>query len=410
MFKKFYLIGMMLMSRILFINSVCNGSTGTICKNLYKAAEKEGNECCIAYGRGNAPEGFNAIKIGNQLDVYMHALKARLFDACGFGSKYATKQFIKQIEAFKPDIIHLHNIHGYYINIEILFDYLKRHPEIKKIWTLHDCWAFTGHCSHYTYVKCEKWKTICTGNCPNKMYYPKTLFSNIHFNFVKKRCLFTGINNLILVSPSNWLMDEVKLSYLKNYPIKVINNGINTNIFNPVKSDLKEKFNILDKKVILCVASVWNNRKGLDTIIELSKILDEKVYKIVLIGLSKKQLSNLPNKIIGITKTENLQELVQWYSLAELFINPTLEDNFPTVNLEALACGTPVITYNSGGSPESAHAQEDTIIFSNDIKELVDKIKKIDLNYLNLVDKSSLDMDKMEKCYNEIYQFKKMIR
>lgn len=178
------------MSRILFINSVCNGSTGTICKNLYKAAEKAGHKCCIAYGRGNAPEGFNTIKIGNQLDIYMHVLKARLFDASGFGSKHATKQFIKQINEFKPDIIHLHNIHGYYINIEILFNYLKNHPEIKKIWTLHDCWAFTGHCPHYTYLKCYKWKIQCEGQCLNKKLYPKTIFSNVEHNFENKKIFF----------------------------------------------------------------------------------------------------------------------------------------------------------------------------------------------------------------------------
>ena len=167
------------MSRILFINSVCNGSTGTICKNLYKAAKDAGHTCCIAYGRGDAPEGFNTIKIGNQLDIYLHVLKARLFDASGFGSKKATKDLIKQIEEFKPDVIHLHNIHGYYVNIEILFNYLKQHPEIKKIWTLHDCWSFTGHCAYYTYAKCDKWQTCCKGNCPNKKEYPQTIFSNV---------------------------------------------------------------------------------------------------------------------------------------------------------------------------------------------------------------------------------------
>ena len=175
------------MSRILFINSVCNGSTGTICKNLYKAAVEAGHECCIAYGRGEAPKGFKTIKIGNKLDIYLHVLKARLFDASGFGSKHATKEFIKKIDEFKPDIIHLHNIHGYYVNIEILFKYLKAHPEIKKIWTLHDCWAFTGHCAYYTYAKCDKWKTCCKGYCLNRNEYPKTIFSCVTRNYTNKK-------------------------------------------------------------------------------------------------------------------------------------------------------------------------------------------------------------------------------
>ena len=164
------------MSRILFINSVCNGSTGSICKNLYKVAVEAGHECCIAYGRGEAPKGSKTIKIGNKLDIYLHVLKARLFDASGFGSKQATKEFIKKIDEFKPDIIHLHNIHGYYVNIEILFKYLRAHPEIKKIWTLHDCWAFTGHCAYYTYAKCNKWQRCCNRIKMNtqKQYFLKS--------------------------------------------------------------------------------------------------------------------------------------------------------------------------------------------------------------------------------------------
>lgn len=362
------------MSRILFINSVCNGSTGTICKNLYKAAEEAGHTCCIAYGRGDAPDGFNTIKIGNQLDIYLHVLKARLFDASGFGSKKATKNLIKQIEEFKPDVIHLHNIHGYYINIEILFNYLKKHPEIKKIWTLHDCWTFTGHCSHYTYRKCNKWQTCCDGDCPNKKEYPKSWFSNIKSNFNKKKEIFCGVENMILITPSEWLKNEVEKSYLKDYPIEVINNGVDTNLFKPTPSNIKQQYGIEDKKVILGVSSVWNKMKGLDTFIELSKELDNQ-YQIVLIGLNKKQIEQLPTNIIGISRTENVQELVKWYSAAALFFNPTLEDTYPTTNLEAIACGTPVITFNTGGSPESAYADEDKIV-TNDMNSIIKAIKR----------------------------------
>ena len=363
------------MSRILFINSVCNGSTGTICKNLYKAAVEEGHECCIAYGRGEAPKGFKTIKIGNKLDIYLHVLKARLFDASGFGSKQATKELIKKIDEFKPDIIHLHNIHGYYVNIEILFKYLKEHPEIKKIWTLHDCWAFTGHCPHFEYEKCGQWKNECK-KCIRRNEYPKSLIDRCNRNYWLKKSSFTNVDNLMLVSPSNWLMNLIKDSFFKEYPIEVINNGVDTSIFKHTESNIKERYGIKNKKVILGVASVWDKKKGLDTFIEISKQLDNE-YQIVLIGLNKKQIKKLPSNIIGITRTENVQELVKWYSAAEVLFNPTLEDNYPTVNLEAIACGTPVITFDTGGSPESAFADESTTIFSKSVDESVIKILNI---------------------------------
>ena len=363
------------MSRILFINSVCNGSTGTICKNLYKAAVEAGHECCIAYGRGEAPKEFKTIKIGNKLDIYLHVLKARLFDASGFGSKHATKEFIKKIDEFKPDIIHLHNIHGYYVNIEILFKYLKEHPEIKKIWTLHDCWAFTGHCPHFEYEKCQQWKNECK-KCIRRNEYPKSLIDRCNRNYWLKKSSFTNVDNLMLVSPSNWLMNLIKDSFFKEYSIEVINNGVDTSIFKHTESNIKERYGIKNKKVILGVASVWDKKKGLDTFIELSKQLDNE-YQIVLIGLNKKQIKKLPSNIIGITRTENVEELVKWYSAAEVFFNPTLEDNYPTVNLEAIACGTPVITFDTGGSPESAFADESTTIFSKSVDESVIKILNI---------------------------------
>lgn len=360
------------MSRILFINSVCNGSTGTICKNLYKAAVEEGHECCIAYGRGEASEGFKTIKIGNKLDIYLHILKARLFDASGFGSKQATKEFIKEIDEFKPDIIHLHNIHGYYVNIEILFKYLKDHPEIKKIWTLHDCWAFTGHCAYYTYTRCDKWKTCCKGHCPNRNEYPKTTFSCVTKNYTKKKNIFSNVENIILITPSKWLKNEVEKSFLKNYKTVVIHNGVDTNIFKPTPSNIKEQYGIKNKKIILGVASVWDKRKGLNTFLELSKEIDDE-YQIVLIGLNSKQIKQLPSNIIGISRTENVQELVKWYSAAYVYFNPTLEDNYPTTNLEAISCGTPVVTFETGGSPESVIGNG--IIINNELKYFTTKLK-----------------------------------
>ena len=385
------------MSRILFINSVCNGSTGTICKNLYKAAVEAGHKCCIAYGRGEAPKGFNTIKIGNKFDVYLHILKARLFDASGFGSKHATKEFIKKIDEFKPDIIHLHNIHGYYVNIEILFKYLKEHPEIKKIWTLHDCWAFTGHCPHFEYEKCEQWKNECK-KCVRRNEYPKSLVDKCNRNYWLKKSSFTNVDNLMLVSPSNWLMNLIKDSFFKEYPIEVINNGVDTSIFKHTESNIKERYGIKNKKVILGVASVWDKKKGLDTFIELSKQLDNE-YQIVLIGLTKKQIKKLPSNIIGITRTEKVEELVKWYSVAEVFFNPTLEDNYPTVNLEAIACETPVVTFNTGGSPESGYYGKCIL---NNNKLIFKEIKNI--NALNDLVKKDISLKYMNKYYLSLYE------
>lgn len=363
------------MSRILFINSVCYGSTGSICKNLYKLAEREGHTCCIAFGRGNAPEGFNNIKIGSDVDVYAHALHARILDSSGFQSKNSTKAFIKKIEEFNPDIIHLHNIHGYYVNVEILFNYFRLKPDLKIIWTLHDCWSYTGHCAYYTYANCNQWESICL-NCPNKNEYPKTIISNCKKNYEKKKNIFTQLNNLIIVTPSVWLKEDVKQSFLKDYTTIVINNGIDTSVFHYVDSNIKDRFNLTNKKIILGVASVWDKRKGLDYFIELSKEITND-YTIVLVGLNEQQIKNLPSNVIGIKRTESANELVEWYSSAYVLFNPTLEDNYPTVNLESLACGTPVITFDTGGSPEPIEGKYGLVISkdlkSKEIYELIDK-------------------------------------
>lgn len=354
------------MSRILFINSVCNGSTGTICKNLYKAAEKAGHECCIAYGRGEAPEGFYTIKIGNKCDIYAHVLKARLFDAMGFGSKHATKVFINQIEQFKPDIIHMHNIHGYYINIEILFNYLKKHPEIKKIWTLHDCWAFTGHCAHYLNINCYKWHNACC-NCKLLSRYPKSLIDNSRFNYYYKKNLFNGVKNLELVAVSSWLSSQIGKSFLKKYPIHVKKNGIDTRIFS--KYDFNEDVEKLhNKKIILGVSNIWTKEKGIDDFIQLSQIIDDD-YEIMLIGKVDKKIKKKYNNIIYISNINNPKDLAKWYLRAYVFFNPTKGETFGLTNYEAQSCGTPTVTYNAGGTNETILLANSYVI--NNLNEFV---------------------------------------
>lgn len=378
--------------KILMINSVCGvKSTGRICTDLAKELEKNGHEVKIAYGREKVPLEYQkyAIRIGNNLDVKIHGLQSRLFDMAGFGSKKVTQKFIEWIKKYNPDVIHLHNLHGYYINIEILFQYLKKEFRGKIIWTLHDCWAFTGHCAYFDYVRCEEWKKECK-RCVQKKEYPKCVgVSNSNNNFFKKKQLFTGIDNLIIVTPSQWLADLVKNSFLKEYKVKVIHNGIDTRIFKKIETNIKSRYNLKDKKIILGVAAIWDRRKGLDYFIELSNKLDNS-YQIVVIGINKEQKQQLPQNIIGILKTSSVKELIEWYSVADIFVNPTLEDNYPTTNLEAIACGTPVITFNTGGSLESAIFYGKVV--NKNINELIRAIKEqsfkkieIDISIENMI-------------------------
>ena len=341
--------------KVLIINSVCGiGSTGRICTDLAQEFEKNGDEVKIAYGRsGFVPNQFKkyAVKIGSAFNVKVHALYTRLTDKHGLGSKKATKQFLQWADKYNPDLLWLHNIHGYYINYELLFQWIKSRPEMQVKWTLHDCWAFTGHCSHFIVAKCEQWKEGCV-KCAQKIRYPSSMFDNCKNNFERKKQAFTGVQNMVLITPSKWLAELVKQSFLKDYPIEVHYNTIDLNIFKPTPSDFRERYELTDKKIILGVASVWNERKGLDGFIKLSEMLDES-FQIVLVGLTKKQLKKLPKNILGLEKTHSAKELAEIYTAADVFVNLTYEDNYPTVNLEAQACGTPCITYRTGGSVES---------------------------------------------------------
>lgn len=341
--------------KILMINVVCGiRSTGRICTDLAAELEKQGHEVKIAYGREEMPAKFQkyAVRIGNEFDVKLHGVKARLSDQSGFGSKAATTRFIQWVRQYDPDVVHLHNIHGYYINIEVLFEYLKTSGK-KIIWTLHDCWAFTGHAAYCEAADCQKWVSGC-GSCPKRSDYPKSLTDNSASNWLRKKYLFSDIPDMTIVTPSDWLAGLVKRSFLSRYPVTVIYNGIDTGIFKPVQSNLRERLRAENKKIILGVASVWDERKGLRDFLRLYELLDKNRYLIILAGLSERQKKELPDGIIGFARTDSARQLVELYSTADVFVNPTYEDNYPTTNLEAIACGTPVITYDTGGSPESA--------------------------------------------------------
>lgn len=335
------------------INSVCGiRSTGRICTDLAETLIDNGHQCEIAYGRETVPEKYSDIsyRIGSECGVRMHALASRIFDCSGFCSKKPTEKLICEIERFKPDVIHLHNLHGYYLNIETLFEYLAS-TDIPVVWTLHDCWAFTGHCAYFAAAKCERWRDGCH-NCPQKSTYPASVvLDRSKYNYERKKHLFTSVSNMTLVTPSDWLAGLVRDSYLAKYPVRVIRNGIDLSVFKPTANDFREKHEIGDKKMILGVASVWSERKGLNDFIALSKLVDKQTC-IVLVGVNKKQQGMLPENIIGIERTNNVRELAEIYTAADVFVNPSKEETMGLTTVEAMACGTPVVVSNLTAVPE----------------------------------------------------------
>lgn len=339
--------------KFLMINVVCGiRSTGRICTDLAKELEKSGHTVRIAYGREFLPSEYEkyAHRITSDQEVRIDALKSRFLDNAGFNNAKATLKFVDWIKEFDPDVIHLHNIHGYYLNVKILFEYLRTCNK-RIIWTMHDCWPFTGHSALCDGIGCTKWITGCY-SCDQIHEYPKALIDRSSRNWSLKRSVFSNIPNLTVVTPSKWLSEQVGRSFLSEYDLKVIPNGINTKIFNPQKSDLRARYGIESKKVILSAATTWNDLKGYRDFIRLSDMLGSE-YVIVLVGVSGKQKKELPDNMIGIRRTADQIEMAQWYSTADVYVNLTYCDTYPTVNVESIACGTPVITYKTGGSIES---------------------------------------------------------
>lgn len=349
------------------------GCTGRIAVGIHNALINQNQECAIAWGRINtAADTVTTIKIGNKLDQNVHGLYTRITDKCGFGSQTVTRKFLKEIDEYAPDLIQLHIMHGYYINLEILFEYIKK-KNIPVVWTFHDCWAFTGHCPYFDLIHCEKWKTGCY-DCEQKRHHPTSLiFDNSKWNWEKKKELFTEIPDLAIVTPSKWLAGLVRQSFFKGCRIEVINNGINLNDFKPTTGTITDKLQIGNRKVILGVSSTWAKSKGLNDFIQLASLLP-KMYVIVLVGLAKQQKEELPNTIIGIERTDSIKELAELYTVASVFVNPTYEDNYPTTNLEALACGTPVLTYRTGGSVEAAGSEYGKIVDQGNVNQLAEYI------------------------------------
>ncbi|ADL33100.1 glycosyl transferase GT4 family [Butyrivibrio proteoclasticus B316] len=405
------------MSKLLIVNSVLGfGSTGKIVMNIAREYEQKGYEVKVAFGRimkqaATSSDGKRAalygnmgVRIGNDMDVYCHGILSRITDKHGLYSRMSTRKFLKWASEYDPDVLWMHNIHGYYINYEMLFDWIKSRPQMKVKWTLHDCWSFTGHCAHFAYVKCDKWKEGCH-DCPQRATYPAAIRDNSVGNFRRKKAAFTGVSDMTLITPSEWLKDMVKQSYMSEYPVEVKYNTINTEVFRPVDNSFKRNHGIEDKKMILGVASFWNERKGLDDFIELDKKLrsidesestdlaseqnsahgtekgNRSKFKIVLVGLSEAQMEDLRKKgsdILGIPRTNSVSEIVEIYSAADVFVNPTYEDTFPTVNMEAEACGTPVITYDTGGCRETLKSDKSMVI-PQSVDEIIEALGKMNV-------------------------------
>lgn len=381
------------------------GSTGRIAEEIGILAIQRGWKSYIAFGRFPRPSKSNLIPISSKWGVYLHVLETRLFDRHGLGSKVATKKLIKQIIEIKPDIIHLHHLHGYYINIEILFDFLAN-ADIPVVWTFHDCWSFTGHCAYFDFVDCNKWQLECN-SCPQKNEYPASwMIDRSKKNFYQKKALFTSVKDMVIVPVSKWLSELVDKSFLSNIPRKVIYNGIDINLFSINRNNIavREKYNVGNRFLILGVASPWSRRKGLEDFIKLSKLLAHDMV-IILVGLDKKQIKNLPSNVIGLSRTENQNELKDLYSTADVFVNPTWEDNFPTTNLESLACGTPVITYKTGGSVEAISSDTGFVINKGDINSIVNSINIVKRNgkeyYKDLCRNRAIDLYNKEDRFKE---------
>lgn len=440
------------MAIILQINVTANwGSTGKITEDIGKVAMESGWESWIAYGRGTPISESNLIRIGNDWDMRFHVIQTRLLDNHGLASEWATKHFVKQLEKIKPDIIHLHNIHGYYLNYPILFDFLNKWGG-PVVWTIHDIWPITGHCAYFGMHDCDKWKIECN-KCDSLNLYPKSLFSDKSTeNYNLKKHIFTSLPNLILIPVSNWIHDLLNRSFLSTVKKKIIHNGIDVSVFKPsglselqdnllsdepkkhfdptfistIKNQSKidaQKLLLKNKQFlyyinqhrplqnntinyVLAVSSVWNQEKGYNDIIELRKVLDPN-KPIIMVGISKEQQKNLPMGIIGIPRTKNQSELAILYSGADAFINPTWADNFPTVNLESLACGTPVITYDTGGSPEAVDANTGIIVERGNVEELHNAILTIktkwgENNWIKC-------RTRCKECFNRYNQYQKYI-
>ena len=390
--------------KILQINSFFSvGGPPRIMNGIHDMLKREGIECKIAASREQQYDAVNSIQIGSKIDVYLNAIKARLFDNEGFNAKKSTQKLIKEIEEYNPDLIHLHNLHGYYINVEELFDYLKIYGK-PVVWTLHDCWPITGHCPHFSMAKCNNWISGCH-DCPQKREYPKSVFmDNSPQNWKRKKNAFTKVSNMTIVCVSKWLQNIVKKSYLSQYNTRVIYNGIDLTPFKSVESSFRRRYGLEDKKILVGVAMHWLPRKGLNDYVELSKIIGMDTV-IVLVGLTDEQSTSMPPNIIGISATTDDQNLAEIYSSADICLNLSYEETFGLTSVEALACGTPIITYDQTAVPEIAEMFGMPVVKAGDIQALSRIISETPRKEHSIkTDLSCFEQENQYRKYIELYR------
>ena len=348
------------------INTVPNGSTGGIMMKEHRELLAAGEESYAFWGRGREAEKPNEMKFASDVEVKLDVLQTRIDGKAGFHSKNATKRLLARLDEIQPDVVHLHNLHGYYVNIEMLFKWLANH-KCKVEWTLHDCWAFTGHCAYFTYVKCAQWKDRCAYSkpCSQLNTYPKTYSkASCSWNFEQKKRVFNlvPVERMKLITPSQWLANLVGESFLKGYPVEVRHNTIDTSVFKPTPSDFRERYGIGDRFMILGVASPWTERKGLSDFVRLAGALDSDKYVIVLVGLSEKQIKELSEQFVVLPKTESQGKLAEAYSAADVFVHPGVEETFGMTVVEAQACGTPVVVMEGSACAEIADPAMTTVV------------------------------------------------
>lgn len=389
---------------ILELNSMPVGSTGKIMFEIGEYMQSQGHVVKYAFPEFDAkcPKEYKnrTIIIGNKIMLSLAHVLGRLTGYNDYFLNFSTIKFLDKIDKLELDIIHIHNLHNCYVNYDLLFDYLQKR-KIKIVWTLHDCWSFTGGCPYFARIECDKWKTECQ-KCELINRYPKMYIDRTKEQYYRKKKIYSN-NNIVFVTPSCWIKNLAEHSFLNKHEFHVIHNGINLDIFKPDLTKVVKK-----KIIILGVAFKWDKRKGLDTFIQLSKLLDDH-YQIVLVGVCDKDKKKIPNGIVTIARTKNIVELVEYYNMADIFVNPTLEDNYPTTNIEAIACGTPVITYETGGSPEAILEGTGIIVKEKNVTGILDAIDKMtkDLEYYrqNCISKAKeYGMEKMCKKYYEVFQ------
>lgn len=365
--------------RYVQINSRADVWAESIIFSKHRELQAHGDESWVFWARGEHEQDEYMQKIASYPEVCMDALFTRIDGRAGFHSKTITRRLLEKLDAINPDVVHLHVLLGYYINVKMLFEWLASH-RCKVVWTLHDCWAFTGHCIYFTYAKCTQWRNGCAlcKVCPQKKEYPEMLFGgdrSVRWNFEEKKRLFTMLppDRMRLITPSQWLADLVKQSFLAKYDVEVLHNTVNTSVFKPTPSDFRERYGIGNRFMVLGVASKWSERKGLQDFIRLARDLDPKFFAVVVVGLSREQINKIKDEqLIALPKTNSLEELASAYTTADVFFNPTQEDNLPTVNLEAQECGTPVITYDTGGCSETISLVTSEVV--KDFRQAEEKI------------------------------------